>query len=217
QTVNEKVLKKERPDTVILATGARPLTIPIKGVDKPNVVQAWDVLLNKTMTGKRVVIVGGGAVGVETALFLAEKGTLSGDALKFLFLNQVESDADLRKIAVKGSKEVTVIEMLEKIGKDIGRSTRWVMMSDLERYGVTTRTTTKALEITDKGVKVECDGKTEEILADTVILASGSVPENSLKATLEKLGIPFQIAGDAGRIGLAYNAVHEGFEVGRSI
>jgi len=217
QTVDEALIKKENPDAVILATGASPLTIPIQGVDKPNVVQAWDVLLNKTLTGKRVVVIGGGAVGVETAMFLAEKGTLSGEALKFLFLNEVEPDEELRKIAVKGSKEVILIEMLDKIGKDIGKSTRWVMMSDMNRYGVVSKTQTKALEITDKGVKVEQDGKIEEILADTIVLASGSVPENALKATLEKLSVPFQVVGDAGKIGLAYNAVHEGFDAGRSI
>jgi 2,4-dienoyl-CoA reductase (NADPH2) len=213
--VDEMVLKKERPDQVILATGAIPLTLPIPGADQSHVVQAWDVLTNKVMTGKKVVVIGGGAVGVETALFLAEKGTMSGDALKFLLLNGVESPEELATLAVQGTKQVTVLEMLDKTGKDIGRSTRWVMMGDLSRFGVKTRTETKALEITAEGVKIMADGKTDLIPADTVVMATGSVSENSLRPVLEKLGIPFSVTGDAKQIGLAFDAVHGGFDAGR--
>ena len=52
----------------------------------------------------RVVIIGGGAVGVETALFLAEKGTLSGEAVKFLMVNRAESPETLYDLAIHGTK-----------------------------------------------------------------------------------------------------------------
>ncbi len=215
--VDETLLKQEKPDQVILATGAKPLTIPVPGADLPHVVQAWDVLLDKVPIGKNVVVIGGGAVGVEVALFLAEKGTMSGDTLKFLLMNGVESAEDLLELAVQGTKKVTVLEMLEKAGQDIGRSTRWVMMGDLSRFGVTTHTETKALEITAEGIKVERNNQTEMIPADTVVMATGSVSENSLQQTLESLNIPFEIAGDAKQIGLAFDAVHNGFELGRAV
>ncbi|MBU1195816.1 MAG: FAD-dependent oxidoreductase [Proteobacteria bacterium] len=217
QTVDKALIEKEKPDHVILATGARPMEIPIPGKDRPNVVQAWDVLLDKVTTGKRVVVVGGGAVGVETALFLAEKGTLSPEALKFLLINEVEDTDYLKHLAIKGSKEVIMLEMLDKIGKDIGKSTRWVMMEDMARYNVVSRTATKVLEITDKGVRVEYGGEKEEIAADTIVLATGSVPENGLQKDLEQLGIPFTVTGDAKQIRLAFDAVHNGFEAGRNI
>jgi 2,4-dienoyl-CoA reductase (NADPH2) len=216
-TVDEALLKQEKPDQVILATGAKPLTIPVPGAELPHVVQAWDVLTDKATTGKNVVVIGGGAVGVEVALFLAEKGTMSGDALKFLLINDVESVEDLKELAVQGTKNVTVLEMLEKAGQDIGRSTRWVMMSDLSRFGVTTLTETKALEITTAGIKVERNNETETIPADTVVMATGSVPENALQETLTALSIPFELAGDAKQIGLAFDAVHQGFETGRAV
>lgn len=215
--VDETLLKQEKPDQVILATGARPLSIPVPGADLPHVVQAWDVLTDKATTGKNVVVIGGGAVGVEVALFLAEKGTMSGDALKFLLMNGVESVDDLKELAIQGTKKVTVLEMLEKAGQDIGRSTRWVMMGDLSRFGVTTHTETKALEITAESIKVERNGQTEMIPADTVVMATGSVPENSLQDTLADLNIPFELAGDAKQIGLAFDAVHHGFEMGRAV
>jgi 2,4-dienoyl-CoA reductase (NADPH2) len=217
RSVDRAFLEKQKPDHVILSSGAKPLVLPIAGSDLPHVVQAWDVLLNKVPVGKRVVIVGGGAVGVETALLLAEKGTLSGEAVKFLLLNEVETPEDLKALAIKGTKEVTLVEMLDKVGKDIGKSTRWVMMGDLGRYGVNTRTTTKVIEITKTGLAVESNSRVENIPADTIVLATGSVPENSLEKELKTLGIPFTMAGDAKKIRLAFDAVHEGFEAGRNI
>ena len=76
--VDKKTLASECPDYLILATGGEPITPSIPGVDRENVVQAWDVLADTVVTGSKVVIIGGGAVGIETALLLAEQGTLSG-------------------------------------------------------------------------------------------------------------------------------------------
>lgn len=217
QSVDESLLKSEKPDHVILSTGAKPLELPIPGVESANVFQSWDVLTDKVITGKKVVVIGGGAVGVEVALHLAEKGTLSGEELKFLFVNKVETPEDLYKMVTQGSKEVVVIEMLKKVGKDIGRSTRWVMMQDLGRYGVTTKTDTKALEITDQGVKIENEDGTRLIEADSVVIAAGSVSVNILQPILDSKGISFDVVGDANQIGLAYNAIYDGFEAGRVI
>jgi 2,4-dienoyl-CoA reductase (NADPH2) len=217
QTVDEELIERERPDAVVVATGAVPMTPPIPGIDRPHVVQAWDVLEEKVITGRRVVVIGGGAVGVETALFLADKGTLSGDALKFLLVNKAEEVDTLYELATHGTKEVVLIEMISKVGKDIGRSTRWGMLQDLSRYGVKTDVETRAIEITDTGVKVERGKTTEEIPADTVVLAGGAQPFNPLEPILEKKGIPYKVAGDARQVGTAFEAVHQGFAVAGEI
>ncbi|MDM8535679.1 FAD-dependent oxidoreductase [Desulfobacterales bacterium HSG17] len=213
QKADTALIKAEKPDAVILATGALPLTPPIKGVDGENVVQAWDVLYNKVVTGQRVVIIGGGAVGVETALALAEKGTLSGEAIKFLLVNKAEPPEDLYELAVNGTKEITLVEMIDKMGKDIGKSTRWGMMQEMNRVGVIAKVATKALEITAAGLKVEGDGITE-IPADTIVLAAGSKSYNPLQETVEGLGIPVKVVGDAANVGMAFDAVHAGFIAG---
>jgi len=213
--VDEAFIEAEAPDAVILATGATPLSPPIPGADLPHVVQAWDVLSGKVLTGKRVVIIGGGAVGVETALYLAEKGTLSGDALKFLLVNQAEDPKTLFELATRGTKEVLVIEMIDAIGKDIGQTTRWTMMQDMARMGVALQKNTKALEITTDGVRAERNGEEAEIACDTVVLAAGSIPHNPLQAVLEKKGISCRVVGDANQIGLAFDAVHQGFAAGK--
>ncbi len=215
--VDEATLDTEKPDMVILATGAAPITPPIPGVDLPHVVQAWDVLLGNVTTGSKVVVVGGGAVGVETSMFLAEKGTLSGEAIKFLLINKAETFETLYDLATKGSKEVVMIEMMDKIGKGIGKSTKWVMHQDMSKLRLTAKTGTKALEITETHIKVQTGDVIEEIAADTVVLAAGAAPVNNLTEILEKKGIEYKVAGDAAGIALAFDAVHQGFDAGRSI
>ncbi len=215
--VDAAVIEAEQPDHVILATGAAPMTPPIPGVELPHVVQAWDVLADRVYTGKRVVIVGGGAVGVETALFLAEKGTLSADVLKFLFVNKAETPEVLYEMATRGTKKITVIEMIDKIGKDFGKTTRWGMLQDVKRYGVESKVTAKALEITSTGIKIEAPEGTEEIPADTVVLAVGSRPINTLEEIITSKNIPCDVIGDAQNIGMAFDAVHQGYRAGRAI
>jgi 2,4-dienoyl-CoA reductase (NADPH2) len=215
--VDEKVLDDENPDKVLLATGAKPITPPIPGVDLAHVVQSWDVLQNRVSTGRRVVVIGGGAVGVETALFLGEKGTLSGEAVKFLLVNKAETPEDLYEMATQGTKDVVLIEMVKKVGKDIGLTTRWGMLQDMSRIGVKTNVSTKALEITPEGVTVEMDGQTDTLPADTVVLAVGSESYNPLQEMMEKKGIPYQVVGDAQKVALAFDAVHNGFAAGKNI
>jgi len=217
QTVDASLIDKVKPDHIILSTGASPITPPIPGIELPHVVQAWDVLLDKVATGKRVVVVGGGAVGVETALHLAEKGTISGDTLKFLMVNQAEPMETIFELATKGTKKVTVIEMIDKIGKDFGKTTRWGMLQDVGRFGIATKIATKALEITKTGIKVEAAGNVEEIPADTVVIAVGAKSDNALRTIIESKGIAYDVVGDANKIGMAFDAVHQGYAAGMKI
>ncbi|GAB4433284.1 MAG: FAD-dependent oxidoreductase [bacterium] len=215
--VTEDLLKEEKPDFVIIATGALPIKPPIKGVDMPHVFDAWDVLKGKVRVGKNIVIIGGGAVGVETALFLAEKGTLSPEAVKFLLVHRVESPEYLYELSVKGTKNVTIIEMLDEIGTNFGKTTRWVMLQDLYRHKVKVLTGKKVTEITEKTVLFSDNGNTGEIAADSVILAVGSRSYNPLEEIVLKAGIKYKVVGDAAKVGFAFDAIHSGFEAARKI
>jgi len=215
--VGEALIDKEKPDHIILATGAVPMAPPIPGIELPHVVQSWDVLSGKSYTGRNVVVVGGGAVGVETALFLAEKGTLSAETLKFLFVNQAEDPDVLYEMATKGTKQVTVLEMMEKIGKDFGKTTRWGMLQDVSRYGIQSRVAAKALEITENGIQIEAENGAEEISADTVVLSVGARSDNDLQQLIASKGIACTVAGDAENVGMAFDAVHQGFRAGLNI
>jgi len=84
----------------------------------------------------------------------------------------------------------------------------------MTRLGVQSRTGTKALEILDDGVRVQTEDGEDLIPADTVVLAVGSRSYNPLEETVRGLGIPCRSVGDASGIGLAFDAVHQGYLLG---
>jgi len=210
-------VEAEKPDALVLATGAVALIPPLKGIDGPNVRLAWDVLTGKADTGHEVVIIGGGAVGLETALFLAHKGALDAETLYFLMFKQAERFETLQSLLYQGVKKVTVVEMIKKLGQDIGTSTRWTILQDVSRMGIKTLTRTQAKEITREGVIAERDGKDLFLKGDTVVIAAGARPDNRLYEELKGRVAEVHLIGDAKSPRKVLEAVAEGFEAGRTL
>ena len=190
---------------------AAPCPVPFPGVNGPHVVQAWDVLAGSLEVGEKIVVIGGGAVGCEAALHLARIGALTPEELLFLFTNEAESPETLRSLAAHGSKDITLIEMSGKIGGDIGQTTGWIIRQDLGRARVKISTRTKALEIKSGGVVVEKNGEQDLIPAETVVLALGTQPEDTLYHALKDRCPRLILIGDASKPAKAYHAVHQGF------
>lgn len=190
--VTPVLIEEISPDVLVTATGARQLEPPIEGADGPNVVYAWDVLAGKARVGGRVVVVGGGAVGLETATLLAEKGG-----------------------------RVTVLELLGRCGADIGVSTRWTIVRDALEAGVEIVESCRVSRIAADRVIAERDGEPVGYPADTVVIAAGSVSEERPWADPGKGGTgrrpEARAIGDCVRPRKAYDAIHEGFELGRTI
>ncbi|AMV70847.1 FAD-dependent oxidoreductase [Desulfuromonas carbonis] len=210
-TVDRRLLEELRPDRVILASGGQPLTPAIPGIELPLVVQAWEVLAGRAEVGRRVVVIGGGAVGIEVALALAEEGTLSAEVLKFLLIHEAEELSELRRLATRGKRQVSLVEMLGKLGGNFGRTTRWTMLQDLERYGVASFPESRVEAISPAGVTISRHGESLLLPADSVVLAVGTRAEASLEPLCAELAIPCTLVGDARRPGLVLDAVHQGF------
>ncbi len=215
--VDASFVKQLVVDAAVVATGASPFLPDIPGIKSESVVTAWDVLSGKTRAGKRVVVVGGNAVGVETALYLAGQGTITPETLHFLFINRAESVETLETLLNRGNKDVTVVEMTKKAGLDIGSSTRWTIMAELRRLGVKIMTGARAVEIRGEEVVIEKDGSKDLLPADTVVIASGCRPENKLAEELAGLVPEIHVVGDARSPRNALEAIHDGFMAGLKI
>jgi 2,4-dienoyl-CoA reductase (NADPH2) len=154
----------------------------------------------------------GGAVGLETAHFLAEIGTLDAKQLRFLLNYKAETAENLYNLASKGSKEITVVEMLKGLGRDIGVSSRWILMSNLKRGKVTLMDEAKVLNVTAKGVNVDYKGEQRFIEADTIILAVGSRADNGLFEQLKEFIPAISIIGDAVKPAKVTNALEIAYD-----
>jgi 2,4-dienoyl-CoA reductase (NADPH2) len=115
---------------------------------------------------------------------------------------------------LKGVKKVTVIEMAPRMGQDVGPTTRWVLLKELQLRGVTLMTGAKMKDISYENV-VYTDSKGNDVTlpADTVVLAMGSRPENSLAARLEGQGIDVRVIGDANKAARVGSAIEAGFNL----
>ncbi len=210
-------VKAVRAEAVIVATGAGPAPCDLEGADLPHVQQAWELLRDGGAVGQRVVVVGGGPVAVDVARELAQRGTLDAETLRFLLVNEAEDPDTLRRRCLQGTHQVTMVEMLSKAGKGIGRSTRWTLMQDLSRFGVEVLTSTRVQRITDEGVVVLRGEEEETLPADTVVLAVGSRAEDALAAAIEEEVDDVLVVGDAKSPRRAFEALHEGFKAGLQV
>jgi 2,4-dienoyl-CoA reductase (NADPH2) len=206
-------VKRGRPDVVVVATGAQPIAIRVPGSDKPHVVDAWDILRGDVAhIGKKVVIVGGNAVGCETAEWIATDGLPDPETFMFLSCHGAEKSEKLKTLGICNGRRITVIDMVDRIGANVGPSTRWVLMQSLKKHEVQLRTGTRLVEIGDDAVVVETDAGRERIEADTVVMAVGSRSVNDLVEDLRPLGVEVLVIGDAKTPRKFSDAIAEGYE-----
>ena len=212
------------PDVVVLATGARALKPPIPGIDLPMVYFAWEFLApaKHIFPGNKCAVIGGGATGVETALALAEFGALRPDVAGFLNYYGV-LDAEEAWKATRTQRKVYILELLDKIGTNFGKSTRWVMLQDLDKHDIETIMTARVSQIIqqDNG-KAEIQysvGDQESTLQDidTIYVATSIKPENSLEKALKDAGFKVRVIGDAKKTEDLMNSIHDGFKAGLKI
>ena len=183
-TLNREVTPQEivqsKPDVVLIATGSY-LDSPIPGSSSELVVDAhalWGRVDSYDFADKRVVIVGGGFVGCETAEMLADLGA-----------------------------RVSIAEMLEDILLDMNKINRFDLLDRLQEKNAKVLTSTKVEDIIPNGVKVLVKGNSEILPADYVVLAITRKPNNRLfKEIVGKIEEVYLI-GDALKVGNAGSAI----------
>ncbi len=213
--VDAALIKERRPEHVIIAEGAEPAALDIDGGGEA--LTAWRVLAEDPFLGPRVAVIGGGAVGLETALFIAAKGTIDPAVVHFLLAYEAESVERLKELMFRGSRQVTVFEMQPKVGQGVGPSTKWVLLGELEKFGVKIITGAEVLSIKEGRLRYVKDQKEAEAQFESVILAAGAAPVKRLSSKMDGLGIPFTAVGDCLQPGRIDDAIHGGFKAALKI
>ena len=184
------MLNSEKPDAVIVATGAVPFFPDWKGVKDSGAMSVDEVLLSQgSNVGNRILVVGGGGVGAEAADFLSELG-----------------------------KEVTVVEMLEGIASDLVTHLQHYLSIRLAEKGVKIYTSTKVKELGRGYAVVEDPSGVKKIDGfDSIVLALGSTPNDHIAKSIEGRVPELYVIGDASQPREALEAVYEGEEIALKI
>jgi len=206
----ENVLN-ENPDVVVVATGSTPIIPPIPGIDGKNVVLAEDVLLDRVDVGDEIVIIGGGATGTETALYLARLNTLPAESALYLVQHEVITFEDAFDKWRYG-KKITVLDMLPKFGSNIGQTTRWTILQDLAYRGVKLIPNATVEEITESEVIYSVGDERKSVPCDTVVLAVGVKSNTKLYEELKDQIKDVRLIGDAKSPRKGIEAIEEGFK-----
>ena len=187
--LNEEEIKAMDYDTVILATGSKPKVFSLG--DDSHTYTAEQVLLKQKDAGKKTVVVGGGLVGCETALWLAQNGI-----------------------------HVTIVETLDKVMAVNGplcAANKEMLEALLPFNGVEIITGAKVTEFANGEVKIDTKEGSKTIMSDSVILSVGYKEENTLYNNLQ-FDIPdLYLLGDAKKVSNIMYAIWDAFEVANHI
>lgn len=174
----------EHADMIMCAVGSRPMIPPIPGLKESGKVVGLEALHTKVPgVGQKVVILGGGLIGSESAVYLDSLG-----------------------------KDVTVVEMRDTFAPDAPQMHKYGLEIYFENSKVQLLLNTKAKAVTEAGLLCE-DAEGNEILieADTVFLAAGLLPNEEAVEELRYAAPRFFCIGDCVRVGKVYDAVHGGY------
>ncbi|PAV26697.1 2,4-dienoyl-CoA reductase (NADPH2) [Tamilnaduibacter salinus] len=210
--VSAEDLAKDGFDDVILATGIKPRTPEIDGIDHPKVMGYLDALLGRREVGQRVAVIGAGGIGFDVSEFLAHKGASpSLDTDHFMKEWGVDLDVGHRG-GVEGvdaelpepAREIYLLQRKQsKVGKGLGVTTGWVHRSTLRQRnvqmvpGVTYRRIDDEglhLTITPKGAE---QGEDRVLPVDSIVVCAGQEPLRELQEALEAAGQNVHLIGGA--------------------
>jgi 2,4-dienoyl-CoA reductase-like NADH-dependent reductase (Old Yellow Enzyme family)/thioredoxin reductase len=186
----KEVLDAENYDALIIAVGSSPIVPRLPGVDKPHIHWAPEADGGNVELGNRIVIVGAGSVGIESAIGLKRRG-----------------------------KDVTVIEMaadMSNLNNSVGGAVAMELTGLIQNLDIPVRLNCKLVEVTDNSV-ICLHTKTDERLeipADTVLLAVGMIENYDVADSLRRCAPETEvfIVGDAFEIGTVATAVMSAFK-----
>lgn len=198
----DEVLAKEKPNVVVIATGARPckdgtagaLCEPILGWDRKTVYTYEDVLLGEAKLGDKILIIDD--------------------------FSDRKSPGLAELLATQG-KQVEIITSRSCITDPL--LSIWFdapfMMAKLDELGVKITPYTWVKEITEKGATCYnvFTGREYEIELDNIIMVTTKYSNTELHGLLRQKGIEGYLIGDARAPRWILNATHDGYKLGREI
>jgi NADPH-dependent 2,4-dienoyl-CoA reductase/sulfur reductase-like enzyme len=180
--VTPELVQEGKPDALFIAIGADPIYPPIPGLTKEKVTTGYACYQAPEKVGHKVVVIGGGLVGAETAIYLADLG-----------------------------HEVTVVEMNDTMAAEANMHHGTAVREKLDELGVTCLVNTKCVQVGDGAIEVEDkEGNRSTLSGDTIVLSAGYRARTAEVDTLLGLTEEFAIIGDCKKATRVRGAVFDG-------
>ena len=188
--VTREYVEKEKPDALIVAAGSEPMVPPIPGLkESSKMIVAEDYHLRKGDIGNTAIVLGGGLVGCELAVCLADEG-----------------------------KKVHVVEMRDQLCPDANVRYRPLLMNKMNDAGIEIHTSCTCKKVTDEGVICEdADGKKITLTGDSILCALGLKPKTELVEELRGLTDQFASIGNCVKPDTITFAVYQGYHAALDI
>ena len=187
--VTREYAEKEAPDAVIVAAGSDPVIPPIPGLrEAKNMILAENYHLEKEKVGDSVVILGGGLVGCELAVCLADLG-----------------------------KKVKIVEMRSELCPDANIRYRPLLMKKMDEVGIEIHTDCTCKEVRKEGVVCSENGSEIVLKGDTVVAALGLKANKNVVEELRGVAPQFASIGNCVRPDTITFAVYQGYHAALDI
>ncbi|MGN5131392.1 FAD-dependent oxidoreductase [Aeromonas hydrophila] len=189
-------------DEVILATGIRPRTPNIPGIEHAKVMSYLDVLRDHKPVGDKVAVIGAGGIGFDVAEYLVEG---KGDRSRDHWLKEWGIDKQLGErgglmapVIDAPERQVWLLQRKEsKVGDGLGKTTGWIHRTVLKNRKVEMLSGVQYLRIDDEGLHIQVGEQQQCLPVDQVIICAGQEPLKELQAGLQAAGKPVHIIGGA--------------------
>lgn len=215
--VDPDTLKRENFDEVIVSTGVTPRSLDIPGTDDPRVVSYSKVLDGTVKAGERVVIIGGGGIGHDVALFLA-MDTNGRRQTREEFFERWGIGHKPKTHAAK--RQITMVKRSPgAFGRTLGKSTGWILRQELKDLKVRQIAEARYLKIDAEGLHIALPDRNEVLPADTIVVCAGQESERGIADDIAANGRIAHVIGGARLAGEldAQRAIYEGAILGNRI
>ena len=224
--VDKSMLEAGGFDEVLIATGIKPRTPSIPGIDHPKVVSYVDVLQKEVAIGQRVAVIGAGGIGFDVSEYLVH-----GDMPKPVALDHwlEEWGVDFNSDAPGGleaparvhpAREVYLLQRKEsELGKNLGRTTGWVHRASLKKNAVKMLPGCEYLKIDDAGLHIRQGGEEVLLEVDNVVICAGQESLRDLFVENGSGGARYHLIGGADVAAEldAKRAIRQGSEVAAAL
>jgi 2-enoate reductase len=187
--VTEEIIQREMPDAIFLSTGSEPLIRgKIKGLAQTKFFTAEDVYERRIPAGSKAVVIGGGSVGCEVALYLGDQGW-----------------------------QITVLEMLSGMAADLSPPNREMLLKELTDRNVELVTNAEVERVNSKEVVAAVEAGHKTFGYDLLVLSIGRSSVRELADLAKRLVKDVYIIGDCKSPRKIKDAMWEAFKLGRIV